>query len=206
MQLVLVACCVFLGGCALPGARSAPSTFFTLTPIEALDGSAPPPCNVALGLGPVAIPAYLDRPQLVTRVGPNELRLAEVARWAEPLRESVIRVLRQNLVAASAARSVVLYPWASAAPVDLAVAVDVLRFEPSGADEAELVARWNVREVPRGRVLLLRESRIVEPVRGTGTGAQVARLSRALGTLGREIAAAVRQVGPRNTDAAGSGR
>jgi len=195
----LLAACTLLGGCAL-GTRSNPSTFFTLAPTEMPDGSPAAPSDVTLGLGPVAIPGYLDRPQLVTRVGPNELRLAEFARWGEPLREGVVRVLRHDLVAASAARIVVLYPWSLAAPVQLAVAVDVLRFEPNSHGDAELVARWSVRQVPHGRVLTARDSRIVERAEATGTGAQVAALSRALGALGREIAAAVREVGP------GSGR
>ena len=205
-RLMLVACCALLGGgCTLPGARSDPSTFFTLTPTEVLDASAGVPCNI-LGLGPVAIPRYLDRPQLVTRVGQNELRLADVARWAEPLRESIVRVLRQDLVAASAAQTVVLYPWAASASVELAVAVDILRFEPSGGGDAELVARWSVREVPHGRVLLVRESRIAEPAQESGPGARVAALSRALGALAREITAAVRDIGRRSEDAAQSGR
>ena len=194
---VLVAACTLLGGCALFGTRSDPSTFFTLAPAELPDGSVAAPSDVTLGLGPVAIPGYLDRPQLVTRVGPNELRLAEFARWGEPLREGVVRVLRHDLVAASAARTVVLYPW-SLAPVQLAVAVDILRFEPNSRGEAELVARWSVRQVPEGRVLAARDSRIVERAEASGTGAQVAALSRALGALGREIAAAVREVGPGN--------
>ena len=206
LVLILIASATLGVGCAFPRGRSEPATFFTLTPLETLDGAAGEPTKEVLGLGPVAIPGYLDRPQLVTRVGANEVQLAAVARWGEPIREGIVRVLRQNLMAASAARAVIVYPWTSAAPVDLAVAVDVLRFEPNGRGDAELVARWGLREVPRGRVLLVRESRIVEHAEDAGTGAAVAALSRALGALGREIAAAVREVEPHRAGAAGSGR
>ena len=190
LVLILIASATLGVGCAFPRGRSEPATFFTLTPLETLDGAAGEPTKEVLGLGPVAIPGYLDRPQLVTRVGANEVQLAAVARWGEPIREGIVRVLRQNLMAASAARAVIVYPWTSAAPVDLAVAVDVLRFEPNGRGDAELV----------------RESRIVEHAEDAGTGAAVAALSRTLGALGREIAAAVREVEPHGAGAAGSGR
>ena len=136
LVLILIASATLGVGCAFPRGRSEPATFFTLTPLETLDGAAGEPTKEVLGLGPVAIPGYLDRPQLVTRVGANEVQLAAVARWGEPIREGIVRVLRQNLMAASAARAVIVYPWTSAAPVDLAVAVDVLRFEPNGRGDA----------------------------------------------------------------------
>lgn len=184
------------GGCRLPGPVADRSTFFDLTPLLALDGRPAGSLDAAVGLGPVTIPGYLDRPQLVTRVGPNELRLASGARWAEPLREGIVRTLQQNLLAASGARSVTLYPWSTATTVDLAVVVDVVRFEPDERGDAELLARWSVREAPHGRVVAVRESRIAEPVEGNGTAAEVAALSRALGGLAQEIATALRAARP----------
>ena len=145
LVLILIASATLGVGCAFPRGRSEPATFFTLTPLETLGGAAGEPAKEVLGLGPLAIPGYLDRPQLVTRVGANEVQLAAVA-------------------------------------------------------------RWGLREVPRGRVLLVRESRIVEHAEDAGTGAAVAALSRTLGALAREIAAAVREVEPHGAGAAGSRR
>ena len=181
-----------LGGCSLPGPVVDRSTFFALTPDATADGSTPASLDVAVGLGPVTLPGYLDRPQLVRRVGPNELQLAHDARWAEPLREGLVRILQQDILVASGARSVTRYPWSTASHVDLAVAVDVLRFEASEGADAELVARWTVRELPHGRVVAAHDSRLTEPVDGSDTGAEVAALSQALGGLAREIAAALR--------------
>lgn len=183
---------VTLAGC-LPSARPDPSTFFALAPSEPSGGTAAGSWDVALGLGPVAIPAYLDRPQLVSRVGPNELKLAPVARWAEPLREGVARTLRQDLATASGARQVALYPWPITTRVDLAVAVDILRFEPDGHGAVDLAARWTIRETAHGHVLAVRDAHVVEPVEGIGNGAEVAALSRALAELAREIAAGLRE-------------
>ena len=50
-----------------------------------------------VAVGPVAIPDYLDRPQILTRSGPSELQLAEFERWAGSLEKDVSRVLAENL-------------------------------------------------------------------------------------------------------------
>ncbi len=189
LPMLLAGYACVAAGCALPTGRSDPSTFFALTATESPDGCPPGAADVSLGLGPVTIPGYLDRPQLVQRIGANELRIAELARWAEPLREGIVRALQQDLVAACAARHVTLYPWTSSAQVRLTVAVDVLRFEPNPNGDAELVAGWSVRDLVHGRVLVVRESRLVEPVKGAGGGAEVAALSRTLDRLAREVAA-----------------
>jgi uncharacterized lipoprotein YmbA len=188
---------VAAGGCALlGGGRSTPPKFYALSAIEPSDGPGIGSRDVTLGLGPVTIPGYLDRPQLVRRLGPNELRLVDSARWGEPLREGIVRTLRQNILGASGVRRVVPYPWLVSPPVDLAVAVDVLRFERDADDHVALVARWTLRETLPGGVLAVRESRFEEPMQGKDTADEVAALSRALGALGREIATGVQDAQP----------
>lgn len=182
---------VVAGGCSLPGPVADRSTYFTLTPDVASDGPAPESLDITVGLGPVTLPGYLDRAQLVRRTNPNQLELAGSARWAEPLRESIVRILQQDLLAASGARAVTRYPWLAASGVDVVVAVDVLRFEAGEDREAELVARWSVRELAPARVVAVQESYLTEQVEGSGTAAEVAALSRTLGGLAREIAVAL---------------
>src|SRR6476660_6643335 len=104
----LAACALAAGGCFGAG-QGRRCTLYTLTATTP-DGVPSGSMDAVLGLGPVAIPGYLDRPQIVTRVGPNELRLDEVARWGEPLRDGIARALQQDLLAASGARRVALYP------------------------------------------------------------------------------------------------
>ena len=42
-----------------------------------------------IGVGPITLPKYLDRPQIVSRASRNQLALGEFDRWAEPLQENV---------------------------------------------------------------------------------------------------------------------
>jgi len=46
-----------------------------------------------IAVGPVELPRYLDRPQIVTRKGPNQLELAEFDLWAESLADNFAGVL-----------------------------------------------------------------------------------------------------------------
>ena len=85
---VLVALAV---GCsASPGSR-----YYTLS---AASGPAATSANLSVVVGPVSVPAEVDRPQIVVSTGPNQVRLEEFNRWAAPLQNSIARVVADNLV------------------------------------------------------------------------------------------------------------
>jgi hypothetical protein len=177
------------------GARPDASKFFTLAPLaeNGDDRAGGGATRLWLGLGPIVLPGYLERTQLVRRVGPNEVKLAESDRWAEPLAEGVAHTLQRNLTVLLGAERVVLHPWSLATRVDLRVDLEVLRFEPAADGGAELKARWTVRDGTGTRLLAARESQLTEPPSGRETAAAVAAMSRALGGLSTEIARAVRE-------------
>jgi len=89
VRLVLAVC---LSACA---GKSASSKYYVLSPLpqSKLSGAD----GTAIGVFPVSMPDYLDRPQIVTRVSENEIKLDEFSRWAEPLKESFYTVLVDNL-------------------------------------------------------------------------------------------------------------
>lgn len=146
--------------------------------------------DVAVGLGPVELPDYLDRPQIVTRSGENELHLAEFDRWGESLKDNVTVVLAEDLTVLLPSQRVSIYPWKRSTPIDYQLAVRITRFDRTEGGEAVLSARWSVL-ARDGKELLSRESRHVERVAGDGYGDTVAAMNRALGKFGREIAAAL---------------
>src|SRR5437762_111902 len=78
----------FMGG-SLAGCGSSPDTrFYTLATVPPItktaDRSSTP--QVGVGIRSVVLPADLDRPQIVTRTGPNTVHLAEFDRWSSRLR------------------------------------------------------------------------------------------------------------------------
>jgi len=186
---------LLLAGCGSFSAKPDPSRFFTLSALsQAEDISTKRPGDspgISLGIGPITLPGYLDRQEIVIRVAQNQINLAENDRWAEPLEENFSRVLSQNIAAILRAERINAYPW----PIDkkpvYQVEVEVLRFEANTAQEAQLSARWAVRNTGKKDAIRYRETRLSRPAKARSTEASVAALSEVLAELSREIADAI---------------
>ena len=50
-----------------------------------------------IGLGPIRIPEYLNRPQMIVAIADNQYRLSEDHRWAEPLDQNISLALFKAL-------------------------------------------------------------------------------------------------------------
>ena len=58
------------------------------------------PARRSIAVTSVAVPDLVDRPQIVVRMGPNQVGIGEQARWAEPLKSAIARVVAANLATA----------------------------------------------------------------------------------------------------------
>ena len=190
--------CVSVTACASLGPKADPSRYFVLTPVpqahHSSPGCSPAPSQLAVGIGQIQLPGYLDRQQLVRRIAENRLDVAENDRWAEPLGDNLGRILAQNLSALLGTDKVRLYPWPSDLRPDYEVEIEVLRFEPDSGRSAELAARWSLRDIPTRAILSVKESELTEPLKGPSTEESVAALSELLGKLSCEIVAALRAI------------
>ncbi len=185
---------LLLGACSPLAPRPDRSRFYVLTPLVLTDPTSSatlPGRRLALGLGPVNVPPYLDRPEVVTRVNPNELKPAGYERWAEPLGTQIRGTLAMNLATLLKTDRVVAFPWYGGTALDYVVTVDVYAFERDPENRADLVARWLVKDGRAGTVLRAEETRLHEAAASETTADLVAALSRALGELSRAIASAI---------------
>src|SRR5512137_2064475 len=101
---------VILAGCA----GSPSSKFYQLNALQNMTSITPDVSreqHQAIAIGPVRIPDYLDRPQIVTRAGKNELNLSEFHRWAGSLESDVTRVLVEDLSSFLPANRFSVVPW-----------------------------------------------------------------------------------------------
>jgi uncharacterized lipoprotein YmbA len=173
-----------------------PSRFFTLTPLARAEQSrarnTDKTDSLLLGIGPIRFPAYLDREQIVTRAAQNRIHISENDRWAEPLEENFTRVLSQNLGMLLGSARIVRYPWHTSRRPTYQIEMEVLRFEPIGRQEVELLARWAVVDASNKKPLVVKESRMTRKTKTKSTEASVAALSEALDDLSREIADTIR--------------
>src|SRR3569833_967673 len=89
--LVSMAALLLLGGCA----SSPPTNFFTLSD-TATQTTAPGGVGYVVITG-VTIPGEIDRPEIVRKIGPNQLSVEESDCWAAPLDETLRRVLTDDI-------------------------------------------------------------------------------------------------------------
>ncbi len=110
MKLFSVLALLLCTACIQLGSESQPARYYLLTPLQVTEHQATTN-GLALELGPLYFPPYLDRPQLITRNSANEIVVAEFERWAEPLQDNLLRVLKENLSRNLKGVSISEYPW-----------------------------------------------------------------------------------------------
>ncbi|MDH5769179.1 MAG: PqiC family protein, partial [Nitrospirota bacterium] len=133
---------LFVIGCA---GTSAPSRFYTLHSLgdQKVTQNVPSSAHfLSIGISPVEIPDYLDRPQIVIKSGRNELKFAEFDRWAGSLRENIASVLAENLSLLLSTDRVFLHPWGPALDIDYSVMVNVLHLDSIPGEKVKLKALW----------------------------------------------------------------
>ncbi len=148
---------------------------------------------VSIGIGPLTLPDYLDRPHLVVRLHRNEYHRAPFARWAEPLDVNFKRVLAENLKVLLPESQPVVHPWRPGQTPALRIEVAVLRFDVTPGGDALLNVRWVLRRQGHDKSLLVRHITLAAPVADKQYDAMVAALSRTIVDLSREMASLVRK-------------
>ena len=166
---------------------SPPARFYTLDSTATADGAEAVRTGVIVG--PVSVPAAVDRPEFVVQVAPNRVELDEFHRWAGPLGEGIARTVAGDLAVLLGA-DVAPAPFANFDPA-YRVTIDVQRFESVRGESALVEAVWVVRAVAGGAT---RSGRTVarEAVQGAGYEGLAAAHSQALAALSADIAAAIR--------------
>lgn len=151
---------------------------------------------ITIEVGPVSLPAYLDRPQIVRRTAANSLVQADLDQWGGNLNDNIVRVLAINLSNLIGTDRVSLYPSQLTAGVQ--VVINIERFEEQPDGNTLLEAFWSLEDVRDGKVLVTRRSSYQSTGAATQTthsvnatdrpyDAVAAAMSRDLGDLSRDI-------------------
>ncbi|RDH87362.1 MAG: hypothetical protein DIZ77_13740 [endosymbiont of Seepiophila jonesi] len=181
-----------LAGCASP---SQPTRFYRLNAVVDLPATAETAQTrlPEVGLGPVHLSSYLDRPQIVNRTGYYRLQLSEFDQWAGTLQENIIQVLVDYLSASLGENRLVAYPWHSSLKPNYEISLYFSRFDAVDGLQVILQARWMLLDRTKGKVLDTRQVTISEPIEGPEPEAIVAAGSRALENLSRRLEALLRK-------------
>ncbi|AOE50647.1 PqiC family protein [Kangiella sediminilitoris] len=125
--LSLITLCLVwsISGCST---RSPDSNFYLLQnpmPSENLGN------EIRIGLGPVTIADYLQKPQIAIRTDGSKMQFAEFERWASDLRGQIITALQYELSAQLNTADVFEYPWRRSDKIDVSLSVDIKRLDAS---------------------------------------------------------------------------
>ena len=143
-----------------------------------------------MAVGPVTVPAEVDRPQFTVQIATNRVAVDEFNRWAAPLNENIARVIGGELSTLLGTQRVATGSFASFNP-DYRVSLEIQKFESVPGKSVQIDAVWLVLRKSVGGVSLSGRTIAVEPAAGD-YDALAAAHSRALAKVSRDIAAAIR--------------
>lgn len=182
-------------GCSLLNPGPQPKTRFFMLSSLAASGKAVEPLaaipQVAIGIGPIRLPEYLDRRNIIVRNSRNEFELAEISQWVEPMGDTFARVLADNLSALLATHRITQFPWRSSMPIDYQLTVQVAQFDGMLGEQVVLRAHWQVFTGDGKKLLDSGYSVYGEKAEDTSIEALVTAESRAAERFSRELGAAM---------------
>jgi len=201
MQNQLIKCTILIGliiflipsGCA----RSPQSRFYLLQPISLpadIKSTLPGQKEIGITIGPIIVPKYLDRPQIVTQNSAQEIKLAEFERWAEPLKDNISRVLAENLATLLNTDRITIFPRTNSSSINFRVIIEILSFTGELRGNAYLKARWTLWENSErnDKELMTKIANFTQPTAGTEYKDFIFAQSQNLSQLSEEIAQAIK--------------
>lgn len=185
--LVLSAC--FGGPSKTPATR-----YYLLHPVESNVQAPAALKDATIGVGPIKLSQSLDRPQIIVRTSHNEIRVADLERWAGPLDENVANVMIDNLSVLLPGAEFIKFPWQVSIPITYQLIMDITRFDGMPGDEAVLRARWGILSEGGKKVLANKQSVLSEPIQGNTIAEMVSAQSRLLAAFSREVAGEIKRL------------
>jgi uncharacterized lipoprotein YmbA len=70
-------------------------------------------------------PDYLDSPQIITKIGPNELRSNSRYRWATSLPENILHIVRRSIQQSFPKARIYAFPKDTACKIDYTLRLDI---------------------------------------------------------------------------------
>jgi uncharacterized lipoprotein YmbA len=154
--------------------------------------------TLAIGVGPVEFPKFLDRPQIVTRISQHRVAVSEFHRWAGSFSEDFLRVLAKNISMLLSADRVAVYPWTDQFSPTYRIQLIVEQFDGRFGGDVVLNVTWSVWNQKDTNQAIFKHTRIKEPVSAGDYDALVVAQSRALATLSRAIVDEIERVSNRD--------
>jgi len=188
-----VVCLAFgLSGCvSIP--NSPTPRFYALSAISGTQVSKTIniPAGVIISIGPVKIPEYQDRPQIVTKDKEGMLKFDEFNRWGESLDHGVTRLIREDLSVLLPKAKLIVYPSNPLVAVKYQVALEVIDLDSELDGDMSFVVQWTVIDVQNSKVVMMKRSEFRTAISPQNYFGLANTLSKACASLSSQIAEAL---------------
>ena len=188
--LASVVLTLVLSGCAHD---SKPVQYYRLSVDSGIGARLPAIAqDPVIGLGPIRIPEYLDRPQMIIAITDNQYRLSEEHRWTDRLDQNISLALFKALPGQLGTDRIVRYPWPQRQVVDYQVGIDILEFNVDASGQSRLTAQWSIKR--KDKPAIDKRSNYQFPASTTDYDVMVKAQNQCLTKLSQEIAETLRQL------------
>ena len=147
--------------------------------------------GLSVAVGPVSLPSYIDRAEVVFASGPNEFQVPSDALWLGSLQENISRALAADLGRILPSRNVRAGLERGFSP-RYRVALEIRQFHGISGREAILDLSWKIESGSSGQTISRHSGVFHQPIPGDGYAALVEAESRLLEQCARAIAASLR--------------
>ncbi len=141
------ACCI--NGCSPLAPQEDKSRYYVLSSTGSVSATGGPAQSgnprFIVGIEPLMLPRYLQRPEILTRLSQSELSVSSTDRWGEPLNTGVARVLAEDLSMSLNSAEVVSFPWSKKTPVEYLIFVEFVKLEQTADRRVLTSANWIIR-------------------------------------------------------------
>jgi uncharacterized lipoprotein YmbA len=141
-----------------------------------------------IGIGPIDIPEYQNRPHMVTQDKDGMLKFAQFERWGESLDSGLARLILENLTLMLPSAEFQIFPCNFAIPLDYQIIINVVQLESQLDKEVSLVTQWTIVDAKTKKMLLTKRSQIRQAINPHTYSGLAQALSRACSLLSSEIA------------------
>lgn len=187
----LVACGLLifvLSGCISAGSSPNPR-FYMLKPLgeDEIAQKFDIPSGIITVIGPVKIPQYLDRPQMVTQDDKGMINIAQFDRWGESLDVGIARLIIEDLNLILPGATFEMFPCNFAIPLNYQVIVGVLQLEGNLKKDLIFVAQWSIIDTNTRKMLFTKRSGLVQKINPQNYSGLADALNKAVASLSNEI-------------------
>lgn len=162
VRLISLSALVGMAGCVSLGRGEPIQQTYVLggSPAGESEAASQDSAGLTIGVRRLQLAAYLERPFVLVRRGPNQIEFSEFQRWGETLSGGINRAVVGYLGNQASFRAIDVAPWPSGERYDYVIQLHVLRFEgvtpvdPAAVDgEAVVLATWEIIRQLDGAVL-----------------------------------------------------